>query len=218
MPTKPSEILQVVAGELKPTAVGHLPALRAAAVVGGQVPPLGIRANADQPDQAETRTRSARAASGCAGPSTCSSAKDGIPIVQRMILADNEKDRRAALDELLPLQRGDFYGVFKAMHGDAGDDPDDRSAAPRVPAEARGPDGRDRANGDEQGRKGRSSTRRRSCCAASSSSTSSIRCSVIAASASASRTRRSPRCRRAPSSRRPASSRKRRTSRSCRRS
>jgi pyruvate,orthophosphate dikinase len=34
-----------------------------------------------------------------------------------MILADNEADRRKALDELLPLQRGDFYGVFKAMRG-----------------------------------------------------------------------------------------------------
>jgi pyruvate,orthophosphate dikinase len=42
-----------------------------------------------------------------------------IPIVQRMILADNEADRRAALNELLPLQRADFYGVFKAMHGEA---------------------------------------------------------------------------------------------------
>jgi pyruvate,orthophosphate dikinase len=41
-----------------------------------------------------------------------------IAIVQRMILADNEADRRAALNELLPLQRGDFYGVFKAMHGE----------------------------------------------------------------------------------------------------
>jgi pyruvate,orthophosphate dikinase len=40
-----------------------------------------------------------------------------IPIVQRMILADNEADRRAALNELLPLQRSDFYGVFKAMKG-----------------------------------------------------------------------------------------------------
>jgi pyruvate,orthophosphate dikinase len=40
-----------------------------------------------------------------------------IPIVQRMILADNEADRRKALDELLPLQRSDFYNVFKAMHG-----------------------------------------------------------------------------------------------------
>ncbi len=35
-----------------------------------------------------------------------------------MILADNEKDRRAALAELLPLQRADFYGVFKEMHGE----------------------------------------------------------------------------------------------------
>jgi pyruvate,orthophosphate dikinase len=34
-----------------------------------------------------------------------------------MILADNEADRRKALNELLPLQRKDFYGVFKAMHG-----------------------------------------------------------------------------------------------------
>ena len=40
-----------------------------------------------------------------------------IPIVQRMILADNEKDRRAALQQLLPMQREDFYGVFKGMHG-----------------------------------------------------------------------------------------------------
>src|SRR5258708_2118935 len=40
-----------------------------------------------------------------------------IPIVQRMIFGDNEADRRKALGELLPLQRDDFYGVFKAMHG-----------------------------------------------------------------------------------------------------
>src|SRR5207253_8663103 len=40
-----------------------------------------------------------------------------IPVVQRMILAENEADRRKALNELLPLQRDDFYGVFKAMHG-----------------------------------------------------------------------------------------------------
>jgi pyruvate,orthophosphate dikinase len=41
-----------------------------------------------------------------------------IAIVQKMILADNEADRRRALDQLLPLQRADFYGVFKAMHGE----------------------------------------------------------------------------------------------------
>jgi pyruvate, orthophosphate dikinase len=41
-----------------------------------------------------------------------------IPIVQRMILATTEEDRRKALNELLPMQRQDFYGVFKAMHGE----------------------------------------------------------------------------------------------------
>src|SRR5512142_2009541 len=40
-----------------------------------------------------------------------------IDKIQKMILADNERDRRSALGELLPLQRGDFYGVLKAMHG-----------------------------------------------------------------------------------------------------
>jgi len=36
--------------------------------------------------------------------------------MRRMILAENEKDRRAALDELLPFQREDFEGIFAAMH------------------------------------------------------------------------------------------------------
>ena len=40
-----------------------------------------------------------------------------LPIVQRMILANEETERRQALAELLPLQRFDFYGVFKGMHG-----------------------------------------------------------------------------------------------------
>jgi pyruvate, orthophosphate dikinase len=41
-----------------------------------------------------------------------------IPVVQQMILATTEADRRVALNKLLPLQRDDFYGVFKAMHGE----------------------------------------------------------------------------------------------------
>jgi len=43
--------------------------------------------------------------------------KGRIPLVQRMILATNEVDRRKALDELLPFQRDDFYHVFKKMEG-----------------------------------------------------------------------------------------------------
>ena len=128
-----------------------------------------------------------------------------IPIVQRMILADNEADRRKALDELLPLQREDFYGVFKAMHGSPVTirtiDPPLHEFLP----EARGADGRDRPARSDRQDAARSSTRSGSCCTASSSCTSSTRCSAIAASGSASPIPRSPRCRRAPSSRRPAS-------------
>jgi len=41
--------------------------------------------------------------------------QERLPIVQRMILAATEAERKAALDELLPIQRGDFKGVFEAM-------------------------------------------------------------------------------------------------------
>ena len=40
-----------------------------------------------------------------------------LPIVQRMILADNSEERTAALNELLPSQRSDFDGLFEAMTG-----------------------------------------------------------------------------------------------------
>ena len=39
------------------------------------------------------------------------------PIVQEMILADNLEDRKNALDKLLPMQQGDFEGIFEAMQG-----------------------------------------------------------------------------------------------------
>ena len=40
-----------------------------------------------------------------------------LPVVQEMILAENEPARRAALDRLLPFQQSDFEGIFEAMAG-----------------------------------------------------------------------------------------------------
>ena len=57
------------------------------------------------------RGRLAPKALDCAAPSTCSLAKK-LPHMRAMILADNEKDRRAALKKLLPMQRKDFIGLF----------------------------------------------------------------------------------------------------------
>ena len=42
---------------------------------------------------------------------------DRIKAIREMILADDEAGRRVALAKLLPMQRGDFEGLFKAMNG-----------------------------------------------------------------------------------------------------
>ena len=78
---------------------------------------LKVRANADIPrDAIQAR------AFGAEGIGLCRTehmffAEDRIPHMRAMILANNEKDRRAALKKLLPMQRSDFAGVFKAMDG-----------------------------------------------------------------------------------------------------
>jgi pyruvate,orthophosphate dikinase len=115
--SKPSEILQVVNGSLKPAQSDLYQRFDRLLSWADKFRRLGVRANADLPDQAELAY-----AFGARGIGLCRTehmffGEGRIPIVQRMILADNEADRRKALDELLPLQRDDFYGVFKGMHG-----------------------------------------------------------------------------------------------------
>jgi pyruvate, orthophosphate dikinase len=116
--SQPSEILQVVAGKLKPAQSPIYQRFNQLLTWADKFRRLGVRANADQPDQAELAY-----AFGARGIGLCRTehmffGEGRIPIVQRMILADNEADRRAALNELLPLQRDDFYGVFKGMKGE----------------------------------------------------------------------------------------------------
>src|SRR5207248_11761998 len=43
--------------------------------------------------------------------------QERLPIVQKMILSEDEKERRQWLAKLLPFQRSDFVGIFKEMHG-----------------------------------------------------------------------------------------------------
>jgi pyruvate,orthophosphate dikinase len=115
--TKPSEILQVVNSEMKPEKSDIFRRFNTLLSWADKYRRLGIRANADQPDQAEIAYGFGARGIGLCRTEHMFFGEGRIPIVQKMILADNEKDRRAALNELLPLQRGDFYGVFKAMHG-----------------------------------------------------------------------------------------------------
>jgi pyruvate,orthophosphate dikinase len=78
---------------------------------------LEVWANADYPDDA-VRARGF----GAQGIGLCRTEhmffeEERLPIVQRMILAENDAERDKALDELLPFQRSDFEGIFKAMDG-----------------------------------------------------------------------------------------------------
>jgi pyruvate, orthophosphate dikinase len=78
---------------------------------------MKVRANADIPRDA----KQARAF-GAEGIGLCRTehmffGAEKIPHMRAMILADNEKDRRTALKKLLPMQRKDFDGVFRAMDG-----------------------------------------------------------------------------------------------------
>jgi pyruvate,orthophosphate dikinase len=78
---------------------------------------LKVRANADQPDQGD-----ASVAFGAEGIGLCRTehmffGEGKIGPMREMIVAENEADRRRALDKLLPLQREDFHGLFKSMAG-----------------------------------------------------------------------------------------------------
>ena len=76
---------------------------------------LGVWANADYPRDARRAV-----AFGAEGIGLCRTEhmfmeQERLPIVQKMILAKNKEDRQAALDQLLPFQRGDFKGIFESM-------------------------------------------------------------------------------------------------------
>jgi pyruvate,orthophosphate dikinase len=78
---------------------------------------MKVRANADIPrDAIQARAFGAEGIGLCRTEHMFFGEKK-IPHMRAMILADNEKDRRTALKKLLPMQREDFAGVFKAMDG-----------------------------------------------------------------------------------------------------
>jgi pyruvate, orthophosphate dikinase len=78
---------------------------------------LGIRANADTPDDARRAREFGAEGVGLCRTEHMFMAADRQPKMQRMILADDEDTRRAALAELLPLQQRDFEGIFEVMEG-----------------------------------------------------------------------------------------------------
>ena len=78
---------------------------------------LGVRANADTPEDARKAREFGAEGIGLVRTEHMFFAPDRIPIMREMIMAGDPQSQQAALDKLLPFQRDDFIGIFRAMDG-----------------------------------------------------------------------------------------------------
>ncbi len=78
---------------------------------------LGIRANADTPEDAKVARNFGAKGIGLCRTEHMFFEGDRIKAVREMILAEDETGRRKALAKLLPMQRADFEGLFREMSG-----------------------------------------------------------------------------------------------------
>ena len=116
IPTQSSEVVGVLIDKtVKPAAAAMYRLFTRLLGWADGVRRLKVRANADQPDQARTAI-----AFGAQGIGLCRTehmffGEGKIGPMREMIVAENEAERRTALAKLLPLQREDFAGLFRAM-------------------------------------------------------------------------------------------------------
>ncbi|GAC1609850.1 MAG: pyruvate, phosphate dikinase [Mycobacteriales bacterium] len=116
VPVSPSEVVQYFEGTLDKSANDLVEAVDRLTTQADRVRRLAVRANADTPEDAERARRF-----GAAGIGLCRTEHmflgDRRKLVETLVLADGEAQQHHALQALLPLQREDFVGIFRAMDG-----------------------------------------------------------------------------------------------------
>ncbi len=80
---------------------------------------LQVRTNADTPEDAANAVRMGAEGIGLTRTEHMFFNPDRIPKIRKMILSDTVEEREKALNELIPFQKGDFKGIYKAMEGRA---------------------------------------------------------------------------------------------------
>jgi pyruvate,orthophosphate dikinase len=116
LPTQPSEILRVLIDKSLPP--GESPLFGAFTRLLGwadRVRCLGVRANADTPNDARVSVLFGAQGIGLCRTEHMFFGENRISAVRQMIVADDEPARRVALAKLLPFQREDFVGIFREM-------------------------------------------------------------------------------------------------------
>jgi pyruvate,orthophosphate dikinase len=117
VPTAPSEVIQVVQGKMKPEDSEMYQRVSRLLEWADGVRRLGVRTNADVPKDAAVAV-----AFGAEGIGLCRTehmffAEDRLPLMEKMILASTDEDRQKYLDQLAPLQKEDFVGLFRVLSG-----------------------------------------------------------------------------------------------------
>ncbi|HEX6762115.1 MAG TPA: pyruvate, phosphate dikinase [Gaiellaceae bacterium] len=108
---------RVIVGAAPLTQPGLNPDLETILAWADEVRRLGVRANADTPADAERARRFGAEGIGLCRTEHMFFGDERLPVVQEMILADDEASRRSALDRLEPFQQSDFEAIFEAMRG-----------------------------------------------------------------------------------------------------
>jgi pyruvate,orthophosphate dikinase len=116
--TKPSEVIQVlITKELKPEKSAVYKTYRDLMAWADKARQLGVRTNADEPDQSSNAIAFGAEGIGLTRTEHMFFGGNRIQAVREMILSETETDRKKALNKLLPYQREDFEGIFKVMKG-----------------------------------------------------------------------------------------------------
>lgn len=118
IPTHPSEVYRaVIECTIDPMDSAICQVFGKLLTWADEVRTLGIRTNADEPEQCEIAIAFGAEGIGLTRTEHMFFMEDRITSMREMILADTKEDREKALAKLLPMQREDFLGIFKAMDG-----------------------------------------------------------------------------------------------------
>ncbi len=114
--TQPSEVIQVLIDQsVKPEESKDYYIFNEFMTWADDVRKLGVRTNADQPDQSKAAVAFGAEGIGLTRTEHMFFGGNRIDAVREMILADDADGRKKALEKLLPMQRDDFKGIFEAM-------------------------------------------------------------------------------------------------------
>ncbi len=117
VPTVESEITRILSGEIKPPKTGLYSDYSRVMKWADKIRRMKVRANAETPEDATRAVLFGAEGIGLARTEHMFFEGDRIDAMREMIVARDLKGRRRALAKLLPMQRSDFVGIFRAMAG-----------------------------------------------------------------------------------------------------